>query len=403
MLGSEPVDALLAETLGDLHSLDVIPNEIVLNILSFCDLDSILNARYVCVFWNSNETLLLQNYCERNGWTDKPEKKSWLWFAFSNRVIDFVANPEFTGVGKGVKDHRTYEGEWKNGLESGFGTETNHNLKFPDYLRFRGDWVDGKKTGYGSQFWNDGGKYEGEVVDNKFQGQGTFTWSTGEVHVGQFVENLQHGQGHLKWTNGDFYTGNFEQGVFSGEGSLVYTSGTKYVGSFKNGKKEGHGVYSWSTGDLYDGEWFNDLKHGKGSYYWGNKNKVIGEWHEDQRKGGIFYEAVTDREFNYPTLDLDNEIRLESMHSVIVEAMEENKCTYSNTAKKHYFQYLWNVVAEERFAVCFICKKNCVLKNAIKLKESPKKIFGGNFICACGQGLLKSPCASMPHHQQPDK
>jgi len=304
-----------------------------------------------------------------------------------------------------VKEHRIYEGEMKLGIESGFGTETNHSFKFPDYLRYRGDWVDGKKTGYGCQYWSDGGKYCGELKDNKFQGNGTFTWSTGEVHVGQFVDNLQHGHGRLKWNNGDYYDGEFEHGIFSGEGSLVYVSGTKYTGSFRNGKKEGYGVYSWSTGDVYEGHWVNDLKHGKGTYTWGNKNKVIGEWNEDQRKGGHFFEKITNREFLHPSLDLENEMRMEAMSDVITSAIKENICTFSSTKKVHYFQYLWNVVAEERHAVCFTCKKNCVPKNAIKLKEPQKKIFGGNFICSCGQGLLKSPCLSIPLEcqQQPDK
>lgn len=381
-----------------------LPNELILDILKFLDLGGILKARYVCHFWRESEILLIQNFCEVNGYNEKPEEKSWLWYALSMRLVDLTKCPKFTGLGRVVKESKTYEGEFKEGVEHGFGTERflpTPDMKMSHYLRYTGDWAEGKKTGKGCQYWSDGGKYCGEIFENRFQGQGTFTWSTGEVHVGQFVDNLQQGHGILTWVNGDYYEGNFENGIFSGDGSLVYKSGTKYVGKFKNGKKEGFGYYSWSTGDLYEGEWFNDLKHGPGIYTWGNKNKVVGEWHEDNRKGGTFYEAVSNREFCCPKLDMEPEMRLDAMSPVITNAIRENVCTYSNTQKKHYFQYLWNVVAEERYAVCFSCKKNCVPKNAIKLKDFHKKIFGGNFICSCGQGLLKSPCVSMPGCQSP--
>lgn len=87
-----------------------LPNELILDILKFLDLNGILTARYVCRFWHESETLLIQNFCEVNGYDDKPECKSWLWFALSKRSTDFVKFPNFTGLGRTVKENKIYEG-----------------------------------------------------------------------------------------------------------------------------------------------------------------------------------------------------------------------------------------------------------------------------------------------------
>jgi hypothetical protein len=89
---------------------DVLPEELVLLVLSFLDLDGILNARCVCHFWHENETFLLQTMCEKNCYDGKPENKSWMWFAHSKQPLDIYLKPKFTGVGKLATELRIYEG-----------------------------------------------------------------------------------------------------------------------------------------------------------------------------------------------------------------------------------------------------------------------------------------------------
>jgi len=287
-----------------------------------------------------------------------------------------------------------YEGDFKDGEFSGYGTAKYKNLD-QLFQTYKGYFKNGKREGVGTLIWEDGKRYIGHFKEGKFCGQGSFRWDTGETHDGEFQNDLQHGPGIFTWNNGDSYKGSFEEGVFSGMGELRYSSGTVYTGMFKNGTKDGYGKYVWSTGDIHEGEWRSDLKHGPGKYTWHNKNSVVGEWKNDLRVGGHFFEYLTGNNFNYPTLDQDPEIYTEILSPRVKSALTEEVCTFLKTEDKHYFQYMWNVEAEERLGVCSVCKIRCIPNSLSRLKEPQRRIFGGNFICSCGQGLLKSPCRSL--------
>jgi hypothetical protein len=65
-------------------------------------------------------------------------------------------------------DGTRYEGQWKDDLQDGFGTEI-----WPDGSRYEGLYVKGKKHGQGTYTWPDGSKYNGNWQDNKICGQVT--------------------------------------------------------------------------------------------------------------------------------------------------------------------------------------------------------------------------------------
>ena len=49
-----------------------------------------------------------------------------------------------------------YEGEWRQDLQHGKGTET-----WPDESKFTGEYLEGRKFGLGKYHWADGAIYEG--------------------------------------------------------------------------------------------------------------------------------------------------------------------------------------------------------------------------------------------------
>lgn len=64
----------------------------------------------------------------------------------------------------------TYEGEWMDDLQHGYGCETWSQGK----IKFEGNYMQGKKNGKGRYEWQDGSYYEGEFVDSMFHGEGKY-------------------------------------------------------------------------------------------------------------------------------------------------------------------------------------------------------------------------------------
>ena len=78
------------------------------------------------------------------------------------------------------KDFSKYEGEIKNGVPNGQGTET-----FPDGREYVGEWKDGKPNGQGTETYPSGDKYVGEYKDGK-KWNGTSYYKNGNI-IGKFV------------------------------------------------------------------------------------------------------------------------------------------------------------------------------------------------------------------------
>jgi hypothetical protein len=215
----------------------------------------------------------------------------------------------------------SYDGEWKEDLRSGTGTQT---WKSGD--KYVGEWKDGSRTGKGTYYWSDGQKYVGEFLnskrhglgiatypendtnnrvsydgewkEDKKSGNGTQLWNSGDKYVGEYQDGLQNGKGtYYYWPSGDKYVGEWQNGDRTGKGTYYWSDGQKYVGDFLNNKQHGQGVITYPEHDpngavSYNGEWKEDKKSGTGTFLWKSGNRYVGEWKDDYRSGkGTFFWA----------------------------------------------------------------------------------------------------------------
>ena len=208
----------------------------------------------------------------------------------------------------------SYDGEWKKGLPSGFGTliykekgkqyigQWLNNYKQgyglmtfgeeSEILKYEGEFKGDERSGNGTMVWKNGQKYVGEWLNNEIHGCGILTYAadnplgiesysgdfiegkpegngtevlkSGITYVGQWLNGLYHGQGELFGVSPNnpelriSYNGNWKEGRRSGKGTLEVPTVGKYVGDWNDGRMEGNGTFSWSNGDKYEGEWKDD-------------------------------------------------------------------------------------------------------------------------------------------------
>jgi len=148
-----------------------------------------------------------------------------------------------------------YEGEWKECLKHGNGTDIYHNGD-----SYVGQYKFGKPCGYGQYFWKNGSSYSGEFLDSlkhgfgkwrkskdhntnlyegqyfkdKKQGFGIFKWASGNVYIGQYKNDERDGVGEMKWTDGSLYIGQWEKGIQNGYGRMYFPDGSVKEGIFEN-------------------------------------------------------------------------------------------------------------------------------------------------------------------------
>jgi hypothetical protein len=183
-------------------------------------------------------------------------------------------------------DGRKYEGNLKNGLPHGQGTEIIPKDGHWGESKYIGEFKNGERDGYGIEFFpnqlgerfdvlshlstNEGNnkifrgkpiqnylsmKYEGEFKDGKRNGQGTLYRPHRKpekiiiMYVGGWKDGEYNGQGKLtlgKCT----YEGNFKDGLLNGQGTTTSPNGIKSVGEFKDGSMW-NGTYYSSNGDTF--------------------------------------------------------------------------------------------------------------------------------------------------------
>ena len=61
-----------------------------------------------------------------------------------------------------------YEGEWENGLQTGYGKQYKDDSTF----EYKGEWINGYKHGQGKQVFEDGAEYDGTWVEDAIDGEG---------------------------------------------------------------------------------------------------------------------------------------------------------------------------------------------------------------------------------------
>lgn len=154
------------------------------------------------------------------------------------------------------QDGTTYEGEWRGGLQDGWGrfARLDGSLK-------EGIWRAGRLTGRGGRILDpDGSQYEGDLVDGLPNGHGTkkegrFMNRGASMYVGEWERGLRHGYGVLDdITVGEKYMGMWAGGLRQGPACVVNSDGIYYEGSFVNNRLTGGGLMIFEDGAVYEGE-----------------------------------------------------------------------------------------------------------------------------------------------------
>ena len=134
------------------------------------------------------------------------KQNSWrtVYFPQEGKYIGHVnAQGKRHGEGFLLADNKMcYEGNWKDGLMSGYGVKT-----FPSGDRYEGSHEAGKRCGWGYYLWNCGDKYTGMWEGNVMNGQGCFVWSCGDVYTGTWKRGVMSGKGHKAYADGSSVKG----------------------------------------------------------------------------------------------------------------------------------------------------------------------------------------------------
>mmetsp|Transcript_25195 Transcript_25195/g.83174 ORF Transcript_25195/g.83174 Transcript_25195/m.83174 type:complete len:129 (+) Transcript_25195:336-722(+) len=102
------------------------------------------------------------------------------------------------------KNGDKYEGEFREDMQSGFGTHWT-NVQGKLILQYRGSFWQGRRHGHGIFAYKDGGKYDGEWQNGKRHGEGRMNYTDGTVYEGMWENGKRHGAGTLFLANGDVY------------------------------------------------------------------------------------------------------------------------------------------------------------------------------------------------------
>lgn len=154
-----------------------------------------------------------------------------------------------------------YEGEMCMGMREGKGRLVSLEGK----STYDGEWLNDKQHGFGTEvFPENGSSYSGQFSQGVKEGNGHFKWADGSHYEGGFRNNVLHGQGHYIWGDGREYIGPWEDNQMHGKGKFLWPDGRIYEGDYKYDKKEGYGLYRWEDGKVYEGPWRDGKMHGIG-------------------------------------------------------------------------------------------------------------------------------------------
>ena len=162
-----------------------------------------------------------------------------------------------------------YMGDFKDGKFEGQG-ELEVQGKFRYKGNFKNDVIEGK--GWMENFEN-GTKYEGDWKEGEETGTGVLIFPDGTRYKGDFKNGLYNGNGTMIFINGDRFEGEFVEGCIKGKGKYEWNNGEKYEGDYEDFMKNGYGKFFWNEDKFYEGMWLNNKQHGKGTIHY--KEKVI--------------------------------------------------------------------------------------------------------------------------------
>ena len=139
-----------------------------------------------------------------------------------------------------------YEGEWRLNKENGKGVARSGNTVY------EGEFFDGLYSGYGTRYRRESSdsaedvmdSYTGEWLKGMYNGTGTIRYADGDMYEGSFRDHQAHGNGRFVAVDGSVYTGPFVKGKAEGEGVETFPCGDYYVGTFVGGRRNGMGTYT---------------------------------------------------------------------------------------------------------------------------------------------------------------
>ena len=169
---------------------------------------------------------------------------------------------------------KEYEGDLKNGIKEGQGTEYYKNNK----KRYEGSFKNGKHHGKGKEFYENGIlKYEGEFNQDKYDKIGIQYDENGQkIYEGDFKNGKYHGKGKLFRKGKLIYEGDFIDDKLQGKGKEFDEEGkVLYSGDFQNNAYNGFG--SRFLVRPYEGYWTNNRpdKLKQGFYLIGKGLKLV--------------------------------------------------------------------------------------------------------------------------------
>ena len=137
-------------------------------------------------------------------------------------------------------------------------------IKIDDKNYFEGEARCGIPCGKGKEYFNDGKNicFEGEYKNGIRSGFGIYyNYSGGKIYEGECENGTPNGYGTIYYENGNkMYEGNWEDDTYHGEGVKYYENGGKeYEGEWKYNEKNGKGTSYYENGNKeYEGEWKDD-------------------------------------------------------------------------------------------------------------------------------------------------
>ncbi|XP_026157539.1 alsin isoform X2 [Mastacembelus armatus] len=205
--------------------------------------------------------------------------------------------------GRGVlkwPDGRIYTGEFKNGLEDGFGEFVAPNKTLNKNDHYQGHWRDGKMYGLGTYRYASGEVYDGSFQDGMRHGHGMLrsgklNTSSPSVFIGQWLQDKKTGYGVFDdITKGEKYMGMWQDHLRQGTGVVVTQFGLYYEGAFKDNKMMGTGILLSEDDTTYEGEFSDDWTlNGKGVLTMANgdylEGSFSGEWGSGLKVTGSYF------------------------------------------------------------------------------------------------------------------
>ena len=203
----------------------------------------------------------------------------------------------------------TYEGEFLNGKEDGFGSIFWVGRK--ESGKYVGEWKEGATNGYGMEIGSYGEKYIGMFKNGNREGMGIATLVDGRVQEGiwkegklireiKIDENIIteyklkfKGKNKIE-NNNQFYP--YSYNANPNKLKLCKEIDISKQNDFERTKKWNNcwGKYTYISnqyrkGDVVESEWVKGLSHGQGVYFFASGSKYIGEFKNDSINGkGVF-------------------------------------------------------------------------------------------------------------------